>query len=404
MTIQFAAVHTRNSWRKHATHDTWANATTGPKGAEYLLRNLGAGKKMQEMYGTAYAVFVWNENDAEAVAFRLKPGSDHAIERTRVAVHLLERFKKDAGPSSTQIDQWFSVADKAAPALSSERNYLYGSRPAWKIVLDTVRQFGRPVSRNEIRASILGDIPGFNEANLFPELSRLSVNCNSRSNYGANDVARRTDTGHANDQLIRSGRGTGVLYSVYDPRVDGIWELADSGGGKLRPRLIVAADRLELDQAHQEAEAAGMVDPSEDNRRRTMAAIVQRDGQPAFRNALLDAYDRTCAISGCKVEALLEAAHIIPYRGAQTNLVENGLLLRADLHKMFDLHLFRIDPLARTLHLSALLVASEYAWMEGMQMRMPRDQRQAPLAQSLEHHQERCGWMHAAPDGAALDG
>ncbi|WP_074169491.1 HNH endonuclease signature motif containing protein [Caballeronia hypogeia] len=36
--------------------------------------------------------------------------------------------------------------------------------------------------------------------------------------------------------------------------------------------------------------------------------------------------------------------------GAHTNDVTNGLLLRADLHKLFDLHMFRIDPQTRTVH------------------------------------------------------
>lgn len=54
---------------------------------------------------------------------------------------------------------------------------------------------------------------------------------------------------------------------------------------------------------------------------------------------MLERYGAECCITGCTVDTLLEAAHIIPYRGDQTNDVTNGLLLRVDLHRLFDAHL-----------------------------------------------------------------
>ena len=55
-----------------------------------------------------------------------------------------------------------------------------------------------------------------------------------------------------------------------------------------------------------------------------------------FRDALIGAYAGRCAITGCSVLDILEAAHITPYLGPDTNHVTNGLLLRADLHTLFD--------------------------------------------------------------------
>ena len=82
----------------------------------------------------------------------------------------------------------------------------------------------------------------------------------------------------------------------------------------------------------------GQSDPGgiEDARTRVLSSIVRRRGQPLFRKRLLKAYDRRCAFTGCAVEALLEAAHIVPYRGSDTNHIANGLLLRADLHTLFE--------------------------------------------------------------------
>ena len=47
-------------------------------------------------------------------------------------------------------------------------------------------------------------------------------------------------------------------------------------------------------------------------------------------------------MSGCREEEVLQAAHILPYTDAETNKIDNGLLLRADLHNLFDLYLISI--------------------------------------------------------------
>lgn len=62
-----------------------------------------------------------------------------------------------------------------------------------------------------------------------------------------------------------------------------------------------------------------------------------RIGQGAFRILVTDAYSRRCAISGEKTLPVLEAAHIKPYSSFGINSIDNGLLLRADLHKLFDI-------------------------------------------------------------------
>jgi hypothetical protein len=424
MKIHFAAVHERNSWRSHSKHKTLQVATCGRDGAENLLRNHSRAPDRLAKHGAAHAVFLWAEGELQAVAFRLKPGGSSEIERVLVPVSMLKSFKRDAGPSTVQIAQWFSTpadllggqarvhelkSEVSAIGLTSEsakstgRRYRYGDRPTSEVVLEAVRVLGRPVSLKEVGDRIVSEIPDFVRRNLGPELSAFSVNCFLRGNHAVNRALRRTDTGNAYDKLIRIGKGRGVRFTLYDPTVHGVWALVDVGDKILRPRFLAAADGVELEQARCTATVDGIIDPSVDARRRIIATIVQREGQPAFRKALLAAYGGACAISGCTVEALLEAAHIVPYRGAQTNLVGNGLLLRADLHRMFDLHLFRIASTTRTVHLSEILKASEYARFEGVALREPRDQSQAAFADALKHHEERCGWMNATSDGAPLD-
>ncbi|WOJ89750.1 HNH endonuclease signature motif containing protein [Methylocapsa polymorpha] len=81
----------------------------------------------------------------------------------------------------------------------------------------------------------------------------------------------------------------------------------------------------------------------EDGRKRIEQMVTLRQGQPAFRYALMNAYERRCAITGCTIEEVLEAAHISPYLGDHTNDVTNGLLLRADIHTLFDRGLIKVD-------------------------------------------------------------
>lgn len=87
--------------------------------------------------------------------------------------------------------------------------------------------------------------------------------------------------------------------------------------------------------------------------------IKARRGQQAFRQSLRKKYGDQCMVTGCRIPAILEAAHIHPYRGDEDNDLRNGLLLRADIHTLFDLELLGIRPddLGIELHSS---IASEY--------------------------------------------
>jgi putative restriction endonuclease len=61
-----------------------------------------------------------------------------------------------------------------------------------------------------------------------------------------------------------------------------------------------------------------------------------RVGQGAFRVLVTDAYNRRCSISGEKTLPVLDAAHIKPYKEQGPHAIANGLLLRSDMHKLFD--------------------------------------------------------------------
>ena len=72
--------------------------------------------------------------------------------------------------------------------------------------------------------------------------------------------------------------------------------------------------------------------------------IKSRLGQGAFRILVTDAYNRNCAISGEKALPVLQAAHIKPFNEKGPNSVNNGLLLRSDLHILFDRGYLTVTP------------------------------------------------------------
>ena len=98
---------------------------------------------------------------------------------------------------------------------------------------------------------------------------------------------------------------------------------------------------------------------------------VLRRGQPAFRRNLLAAYERKCCISGWGPEAVLEAAHIEEHSKSGLNALSNGLLLRSDLHVLFDEGLLKIHPETRAVVLSQTLERSPYWELNGKQLRLP---------------------------------
>lgn len=141
-----------------------------------------------------------------------------------------------------------------------------------------------------------------------------------------------------------------------------------------------------------EVETAGPDDPEfspaslEDARQRIHTEIVRRQGQGKFRSMVLSAYGGRCAISGCDVVQAVEAAHIVPYIGAKTNVVTNGLPLRADLHTLYDLGLIAIDPETMQVVVSPKLLGTSYASLANQPLRLPEHRAHFPSRLALARH------------------
>lgn len=129
----------------------------------------------------------------------------------------------------------------------------------------------------------------------------------------------------------------------------------------------------------------------EDERNRTNIEHVKRKDQQRFRDLLLDAFQGKCAISACDVERALDAAHIFPYRGPKTDCLWNGILLRLDLHRLFDSYLFTIDHQSGQVYWSPSL-RSSYGLFANTQVCFPEKPVSENRKQVLRWHNAKCNW------------
>lgn len=115
-----------------------------------------------------------------------------------------------------------------------------------------------------------------------------------------------------------------------------------------------------------------------------------RLGQRAFRSLVFNAYHRRCAITGEKIRPVLQAAHILPLPAGGGNRLDNGLLLRSDVHTLFDGGYLTVDKDYR-LRVSPRIKREfdngyEYYQLEKSQIALPDEQRNRPHREFLEWH------------------
>ena len=123
--------------------------------------------------------------------------------------------------------------------------------------------------------------------------------------------------------------------------------------------------------------------PKDDPEQREQFARRIRFGQPAFRLMLLNLYEHRCAVTGWGPDAVLQAAHICSHSKSGNNAKENGILLRSDLHDLFDDGLLRIAPNRFSVVIHESLRETEYWHLRGTTLR-PRVDGSQPSKKYLE--------------------
>ncbi|WP_407669362.1 HNH endonuclease [Ornithinimicrobium avium] len=85
-----------------------------------------------------------------------------------------------------------------------------------------------------------------------------------------------------------------------------------------------------------------------------------------------------------------------PHKGHHTNAVWNGLLLRADLHALFDLFQLTVEADSLKVRVSPALQGTEYEALEGTVLTVPATLDDQPAREALAKHNEDCaGWLWA---------
>lgn len=184
------------------------------------------------------------------------------------------------------------------------------------------------------------------------------------------------------DRRSREELGTSsshVLYRSLDPIKWYVHSYDNSTGAARMVRGVLPPGVAAETTGAENFEDTG---PPDDVQQR---AIKIRRGQAKFRERLLSAYSRTCAVTGCSIVELLEAAHIQPHAEEPNYNVTNGLLLRADIHTLFDLNLLTVDSRLR-IRLASSLLKSEYKEFEGKPIKEPATVSEMPSSFALDKH------------------
>ena len=119
---------------------------------------------------------------------------------------------------------------------------------------------------------------------------------------------------------------------------------------------------------------------------------MPRLGQGAFRVLVTDAYGRRCAVTNERTLPALEAGHIKPYSEQGEHIVSNGILLRRDLHALFDKGYITINP-SMLLEVSSKIKEEfdngrDYYKLHGNPIRLPENPVYRPSQKYLEWHND----------------
>lgn len=165
-------------------------------------------------------------------------------------------------------------------------------------------------------------------------------------------------------------------YSTADPDGEALWDAVQKAVA-----IASSGDRT----GFAEADQARFGEP---------VLVKPRLGQGAFRIVVTDSYSRRCAVTGERTLPALDAAHIRPYALGGEHAASNGLLLRRDIHSLFDAGYVTVTPDLRFEVSRRIREEFEngrhYYALHGQKLTEPSRQDWRPATSMLAWHNENC--------------
>jgi putative restriction endonuclease len=128
--------------------------------------------------------------------------------------------------------------------------------------------------------------------------------------------------------------------------------------------------------------------------------VAPRLGQGSFRTLITTAYNYRCAITRERTLPVLQAAHICPYAEGGSHELSKLLLLRSDLHTLFDEHYITVEPTRRTLVVSRRIREQfengrDYYALNNRPLLQPAEELALPSTENLGFHFEKFSQLEA---------
>jgi hypothetical protein len=233
--------------------------------------------------------------------------------------------------------------------------------PVWKLMREMAEDFGLRGSKSFARSDAIKwfkkHYPKIKIETIRAHLTTLSTNSPSRVHHNA---------GRIDDFFYQIDR---YNFRLYNRRTD--------------PPPIYGDGSPTQDEVEDE----DTYNPNLGDRRNwEKREVASRPGQGKFKKLLIKRHGASCQVTGCRVMAVIEAAHINPFRGEDDDNPQNGLLLRADIHTLFDRDLLGIEPgsLKICIHPD---IEKNYGKLKGKILRFADVHRPSKLALDLRFNQ-----------------
>jgi putative restriction endonuclease len=167
----------------------------------------------------------------------------------------------------------------------------------------------------------------------------------------------------------------------------------DTGSGAGQALWAAVSERLAQRAAVSLNPGPATIAAAESARYGQPTLVRPRLGQGLFRVLVTEAYDRRCAMTNERTLPVLQAAHIKPYALEGPHELNNGLLLRSDLHTLFDQGYVTVDPANMRMVVSPRIREEfengrHYYALHGQPVRLPSDSTALPAVEHLAYHAE----------------